>query len=301
MEVKCIILKYLPVLVFSSKGNQEPNPAITSIYFDNDQFELYQGRLEKSEGAKAVRIRWYGNMDQTEIFVEQKTHREDWTGEISVKERFSIKEKYVNEFIKGEYKIDKAIQKMRERGQKSEGELEKMKNLADEIQETMSAKKLHSMVRTFYNRTAFQLPGDARVRISLDTELTMVREDNYDGVQRSGDNWRRMDMGIDFPFSYLPSEDVTRFPYAVLEVKLQTQYGAEAPQWVDRLVKSHLVRLFKLLYSANCARWKKCPNSPNSFTESRHCWTSEFRCCPFGFLKWIKIFANLHLKGTSRL
>ncbi len=38
-----------------------------------------------------------------------------------------------------------------------------------------------AVMRSFYNRTAFQLPGDARVRISLDTELTMVREDNWDG------------------------------------------------------------------------------------------------------------------------
>ena len=62
-------------------------------------------------------------------------------------------------------------------------------------------------MRSFYNRTAFQLPGDARVRISLDTELTMVREDNWDGRTRSGDNWRRMDIGIDYPFSQLLSED----------------------------------------------------------------------------------------------
>ena len=48
-------------------------------------------------------------------------------------------------------------------------------------------------MRSFYNRTAFQLPGDARVRISLDTELTMVREDNFDGVDRTHKNWRRTD------------------------------------------------------------------------------------------------------------
>lgn len=54
-EVKCIILKHLPVLVFSSKDNQDPNPAITSIYFDNEQFELYQGRIEKTEGAEVRR------------------------------------------------------------------------------------------------------------------------------------------------------------------------------------------------------------------------------------------------------
>lgn len=96
-------------------------------------------------------------------------------------------------------------------------------------------------MRTFYNRTAFQLPGDARVRISLDTELTMIREDNWDGRIRSGDNWRRMDIGIDHPFDQLPSEDKELFKYGVLEVKLQTQYGQEPPKWVTDLVSSHLV------------------------------------------------------------
>lgn len=96
-------------------------------------------------------------------------------------------------------------------------------------------------MRTFYNRTAFQLPGDARVRISLDTELTMVREDNWDGRPRAGDNWRRNDIGINYPFSDIPAEDVEKFPYGVLEVKLQTQMGQEPPDWVRELVASHLV------------------------------------------------------------
>ena len=253
-EVKCIILKYLPVLVFSSKGGKEPDPAITSIYFDNDSFELYQGRLEKTEGAevcraffgflptfKAVRLRWYGNMSQTEIFVERKTHREDWTGESSVKARFPIKEKYVNAFLDGSYTLEKSIQKMRERKTKTEKELEQLEQLSSEVQSTILNKKLHPMVRTFYNRTAFQLPGDARVRISLDTDLTMIREDNED-VPRSGNNWRRMDVGTKVPFTHIDPDDVCPFPYAVLEVKLQTQHGTQAPAWVEELVKSHLVR-----------------------------------------------------------
>lgn len=97
------------------------------------------------------------------------------------------------------------------------------------------------VMRTFYNRTAFQLPGDARVRISLDTELTMVREDNWDGRVRSGDNWRRTDIGIDHPFNQVPAEDKELFKYGVLEVKLQTQFGQEPPKWVTDLVQSHLV------------------------------------------------------------
>ena len=96
-------------------------------------------------------------------------------------------------------------------------------------------------MRSFYNRTAFQLPGDARVRISLDTELTLVREDNWNGRTRSGDNWRRTDIGIDFPFTQLPAEDREIFKHGVLEVKLQTQLGQQPPQWVTDLVQSHLV------------------------------------------------------------
>jgi len=37
--------------------------AITSIYFDNEDLELYLGRLEKTEGAEAIRLRWYGDVD----------------------------------------------------------------------------------------------------------------------------------------------------------------------------------------------------------------------------------------------
>ena len=37
--------------------------AITSIYMDNEDLDLYLGRLEKTEGAEAVRLRWYGGMD----------------------------------------------------------------------------------------------------------------------------------------------------------------------------------------------------------------------------------------------
>lgn len=74
------------------------------------------------------------------------------------------------------------------------------------------------VMRSFYNRTAFQLPGDARVRISLDTELALVREDNWDGSVRAGDNWRRTDIGIDHPFEQLPAEDKELFKYGQFSI-----------------------------------------------------------------------------------
>lgn len=256
-ELKLIILKHLPVLVFNASKEFEPqDSAITSIYYDNpDTWDLYEGRLKKTEGAEAIRLRWYGGMQNETIFVERKTHREDWTGEKSVKARFSIKEKNVNSYMKGELLPAALFEKARKEGKKSEKAIAEDERLASEIQYSVLKKGYKPVCRSFYNRTAFQLPADARVRISLDTELTMVREDNI-GRPRSGDNWRRMDIGIDYPFSQLPPEDVVRFPYAVLEVKLQTQMGQEPPEWVRQLISSHLVeavpKFSKFIHGTAC-------------------------------------------------
>jgi SPX domain protein involved in polyphosphate accumulation len=242
-ELKLIILKHLPVLVFNAgKEFDKKDSAITSIYYDNPEtWDLYTGRLKKSEGAEAIRLRWYGGMDTETIFVERKTHREDWTGEKSVKARFAMKEKNVNSYMKGELLPEQIFEKARKEGKKPKEKIDEDERLAKEVQYSVIKNGYVPVCRSFYNRTAFQLPADARVRISLDTELTMVREDNLDGRVRSGDNWRRMDIGIDWPFSQLPPGDVERFPYAVLEVKLQTQSGQEPPAWVRELTASHLV------------------------------------------------------------
>lgn len=242
-ELKLIILKHLPVLVFNgAKEFEADDTAITSIYYDNPEtWELYEGRLKKTEGAEAIRLRWYGGMDTDKIFVERKTHREDWTGEKSVKERFQIREKHVNSYMKGEMLPAAVMDKQRKSGKRSPADYDKDEKLAQEIQWEVLKKGYEPVCRSFYHRTAFQFPGDLRVRISLDTELTLVREDNLDGRKRSGDNWRRMDIGVDWPFSQLPAEDICRFPYAVLEVKIQTQAGQQTPEWVRQLVSSHLV------------------------------------------------------------
>ncbi|KAJ4477406.1 SPX-domain-containing protein [Lentinula aciculospora] len=242
IALKLAILRNLPVLVFNpDKDFEQKDSAITSIYFDNQDLELYLGRLEKTEGAEAIRLRWYGDTDVKIIFVERKTHREDWTGEKSVKARFPIKEHLVNAFLRGEHTVDEDFQQLVKKGKKTQQEVDGMIQLANEVQYAILTKKLVPLMRTFYNRTAFQLPGDARVRISLDTELTMVREDNWDGRIRSGGNWRRTDIGIDWPFEQLLPDDKELFKYGVLEVKLQTQLGQEPPEWVTDLVQSHLV------------------------------------------------------------
>ena len=58
---------------------------VNSVYLDNLSMELYNGRLDKTPGAIALRHRWYGTGTPELVFVERKTHRESWAGEVSVK------------------------------------------------------------------------------------------------------------------------------------------------------------------------------------------------------------------------
>jgi SPX domain protein involved in polyphosphate accumulation len=70
----------------------------------------------------------------TQIFVERKTHREDWTGEKSVKARFAIAEHKANDFIAGRLTMDDEFDELVKRGKKTVKEVDSMKQLANEVQ-----------------------------------------------------------------------------------------------------------------------------------------------------------------------
>lgn len=237
-ELKAILLFHLPVLVFNSNKPIEPeDSAISSVYFDNPEFDLYQERLQRDEGAEAIRFRWYGPMSSKSIFIERKTHHAAWLDGASVKDRFRLDVDKVDAFVNGTYTADQYAADQRKNGI-SEDIVKANHFIASGIQKSILEKKLEPVMRVFYNRTAFQVPGDQRLRISLDTDLTFVRED---GIQRRKGSWRRPDMGIDYPFDRLNSSEVYKFPYAVLETKLQTHLGQEPPQWLTKLLESSLV------------------------------------------------------------
>ena len=54
-------------IYYYSFGYSRHSKAITSIYFDNAGLDLYLGRLEKTEGAEAIRLRWYGDTDVKQV------------------------------------------------------------------------------------------------------------------------------------------------------------------------------------------------------------------------------------------
>lgn len=255
-EVKAIIMLHLPVLIFNKDKKWEPSDsAVSSTYFDNPNFDLYTGRLQRDEEAEAIRFRWYGPMNSTSVFIERKTHHASWLDGASVKDRFRIKENQVNQFMTGIYTADQIAAHQKQAGA-DDATTESVRFIAQGVQKSFKEKRLEPMLRAFYNRTAFQLPDNQRVRISLDTDLTFIREDHLDDIPRRQPtyNWRRNDVRIDYPFSYVKESDILRFPYAVLETKLQTHLGQEPPAWLNSLVESHLVhevpRFSKYLHGA---------------------------------------------------
>lgn len=246
-EVKTVILRRLPVLVYNpqsaktAEGTQR-DPTITSIYFDNPNFSLYSDKVNGKPDASSLRLRWYGQLgEKPEIMFEKKVIKE---GNAAEEVRFPIKAKYVQSFLDDKYHMEKSIDKMTYRPNKNQEEIDKFKKAVVDIQSFVKEQKLQPMLRANYTRTAFQIPGDNCVRISLDTNLALIREDALDDDRpcRDPEDWHRRDIDngqMEFPFKALKKGELHKFPYALLEIKVK---GMKKYEWIEDLMHSHLVK-----------------------------------------------------------
>ncbi len=250
LEVKTYILRRLPVLVYNPQTSKvvdsgQSDPSITSLYFDDLQFSLYTQKVSNIPDASSLRLRWFGYLiDKAEIFVEKKKVGENGESEPI---RFPIKEKYVQPYITGEYKLEKTVEKLRERQGSDADEVSRLQRNVEDIQSFIKANELQPVLRANYTRTAFQIPGDDRVRISLDTNLAFIREDSLDADRpcRNLGEWHRADVDsarMEFPFSGVRQGEISIFPYALLEIKVRSGATKRTQEWVDELMSSHLVK-----------------------------------------------------------
>lgn len=247
LEVKTIILRRLPVLVYNpqtakvAEGSQR-DPTITSIYFDNPDFPLYTDKVNHVPNAASLRLRWYGQLaERPNIFIEKKEIKE---GNAAEEQRFAIKDKYIQPFITGEYHMEKQIEKMEARGAQDQQDVTDYKHTVNDISNFIKEKELQPVLRANYTRTAFQIPGDNRVRVSLDTNLALIREDalDLDRPCRDPDDWHRRDIDdrqMEYPFKELRKGERYDFPHAILEIKVK---GMKKYEWIEDLINSHLVK-----------------------------------------------------------
>ncbi|KZL87633.1 vtc domain-containing protein, partial [Colletotrichum incanum] len=247
LEVKTYIMRQLPALVYSEQSAKEldgsNDPTITSLYFDSPKFDLYGKKVERKSEASSLRVRWYGQLSsKPELYLEQKIVGENGSSE---ERKFAIKDKYIKPFIDGTYKMEKTVQKMERQGQQAE-EIENFKNTVESLQGFVQENKLQPVLRANYVRTAFQKPADDRVRISIDTEVAFIREDTLDKDRPCRDpaEWHRLDIdgrNLTYPFKDINQSEVSRFPYAILEIKLKEDPNRKRPAWISDLMGSHLV------------------------------------------------------------
>ncbi|KAI9844514.1 MAG: Phosphate metabolism transcription protein [Thelocarpon superellum] len=250
LEVKIRILRRLPVLVYNPQdakavGPANKDPTITCLYFDNPDFDLYTQKIDRVPGSSSLRLRWHGQLsDKPEIFFEKESIQEDERVEET---RFPIKEKHIQPFIKNEYKMEKAVRKVQDRQGQTEEAVEHFRQTLKDIQGFIREKRLQPVLRANYTRTAFQIPGDDRVRIALDTNLALIREDALDEEQpcRNPAEWHRRDIDenkMEYPFDTVEKGEISRFPFASLEIKLRDGVTSPSNEWILDLMVSHLVK-----------------------------------------------------------
>ena len=250
LEVKTYILRRLPVLVYNPQTSKvvdgdQSDPTITSLYFDNPQFSLYNQKLERTSDASSLRLRWFDQLDEKpEIYFDKKTVGE--SGD-SQEVRFPIKEKYIEPFIKGEYKMEKSLEKLRDREGTEGNGVASLKKSSEEIHQFIKENGLQPVLRANYVRTAFQIPGDDKVRISIDTNVAFIREDSLDEDRpcRDPNNWHRGDIdkfGMAYPFNEVRQGEISRFPYALLEIKVKQSPNKRTNEWLSDLMSSHLLK-----------------------------------------------------------
>ncbi|PYI19815.1 SPX domain protein [Aspergillus violaceofuscus CBS 115571] len=249
LEAKTYILRQLPVLIYNPGTSKDldilpDDPTITSLYLDNRQFDLYNQKVARAAEAGSLRLRWTGNLqDKPAIFLEKKIVSDD---NRSREVKIQLKQKHVKEFLDGEYHFDKKLQRMETMGNGESEQAESFKQDIEELQSFIKEYNLQPMLRANYTRTAFQIPGDDRIRISLDTNLALIREDSLDEGRpcREPDQWHRTDIddaGMEYPFSSIRTGEIVRFPYALLEIKLKGT-AAHSAEWIKDLMVSHLVK-----------------------------------------------------------
>jgi hypothetical protein len=139
----------------------------------------------------------------------------------------------VPQVLTNTYPTAKKKQEMLDKG-KSKKEADEWETLVKEITQVIASKQLVPTMRTQCMRTAFQIPFDATVRVSLDTNLCVISERGYDLDNMKV--WHRDKSWI------LERNEIHRFPHAVLEIKLEMGGGnMTPPKWVTDLQNSGML------------------------------------------------------------
>jgi SPX domain protein involved in polyphosphate accumulation len=205
---------------------------ITSIYFDSPKtMVMYKDRIARIESAQLFRIRWYGDKPCGDelIFLELKTHHEQWVDNNSVKERVALQARDLTQvLLRNGFKWteDKAQELLLAAKPKLHGDdLDDAVDLLLRIRRLIIKKNLHPCVRSSYRRVAFQSNANNALRFTLDRDIELSSE-----ADAPLGSWCRDDDAL------VPS---VMMPVTVFEVKLG---GVVAPTWITSLLDRYKIQ-----------------------------------------------------------
>jgi len=206
--------------------------SITSVYFDSPKtMVMYKERIARIESAQLFRIRWYGDKPCGDelIFLELKTHHEQWVDNKSVKERVALRARDLTQALLRngvKWTEDKAQELLLAAKPKLHGDdLDDAVDLLLRIRRLIIKKNLHPCVRSSYRRVAFQSNANNALRFTLDRDIELSNE-----ADAPLGSWCRDDDTL------VPS---VMMPVTVFEVKLG---GVLAPAWITSLLDRYKIQ-----------------------------------------------------------
>lgn len=243
--VKHMILPHLPVYQFEENEYTGDSQLVNSVYLDNSTLEVYHNRLKEEGKGVMVRLSWYGSQEPLDVHVQRKVlvARKDLHSLLhdghdvihdssAGTDEFILPESMILSFIEGELDLKEAVEFWHKR-QMYANEIENKSSLFEDLKKLVDSKQLKPVLRSQYMRTYFQIPFDGTVRIKMDTNISMMKENPEDGPSCiSVGRWLRD------PSLPLHRTEVTRFPHAVLDLNLSLASDQETPSWVQELVSS---------------------------------------------------------------
>lgn len=246
--VKHMILPHLPVYQFEENEYTGDSQLVNSVYLDNSTLELYHNRLKEEGNGVVVRLSWYGSQEPFDVHVQRKVlvarkdlHSLLHDGHDMIQnssagtDEFILPSQMILSFIEGELDLKDAIEFWHSRHM-YQNDLEAKSALFEDLRKLVDSKQLKPVLRSQYMRTYFQIPFDGTVRIKMDTNITMLKENPEDGPSCiSIGRWFRD------PSLPIHRTEVTRFPHAVLDLNLSLAKEQETPSWVQELVSSGLL------------------------------------------------------------
>lgn len=271
LDVMLKCTEEVPVLVYGKEGDESfdvttamrqdlwetLSTSITSIYFDSrDDLTLYKDRIARIESAQLFRVRWYNAKPSgnDHIFLELKTHHEQWVLDESIKERVAIRAKDFSSVLRRDGKrwndADAEKLLLAAKPNLSGDGLATATDLLLRIRKLIIKKNLEPFVRSSYRRVAFQSNTNNALRFTIDRDIELSSE-----MDAPLGHWCR------------PCEDAyvakVMMPISVFEVKLN---GTEAPEWVSTLLNESKIldghKFSKYLSGASMLCPEKVPILP---------------------------------------